>query len=69
MSKKILEVTDSELRNIVQALDLLHSKCMDNIHALAPFGKDATEMKQYFKEKQSEITNQRIQTNKLLTNG
>ncbi len=61
-----LEVNGSEMRNLIQGLELLHAKCIDNIQAIKPFDKDAPMMKEYFKGKSQELSKQISELNKIL---
>lgn len=61
-----IEVTASEARNIIQGLDLLHSKCIDLLQSVKPFEKGANDVKEYFKDKQAQLAAQIRETNKLL---
>lgn len=65
-TKFSLEISVSELRNVVQGLELLHAKCIDNIQAIKPFNKDAPMMKEYFKNKSQELAGQIIVLKKIL---
>lgn len=53
-----LALSISEMRNVLQGLELMHSKCIDNIQAIRPFDADAPRMKDYFKEKSEELSKQ-----------
>jgi hypothetical protein len=66
METNKIEISDSQLRNILQGLDILHTKCMNNLKQISPAKVDA-DLKEYFIEKESEISKQIVQYNNILT--
>ncbi len=61
-----LELSVSELRDHVQGLDLLHSKCIDHSHALQSSDDKYTDLKKYFREKQVSLNQQIRALNNIL---
>lgn len=64
---KTLNVTDPQLRNIAQGLELTYAKCKDNLKNIHPSDEKAPELREYFKDKLKEISEQISGVNELLT--
>lgn len=61
-----LQLSISEMRNVLQGLEMMHKKCIENIQEIRAFDADAPNMKGYFKEKSEELTKQINTYNKIL---
>lgn len=58
--------TASELKNHAMALELLFTRTTDQLSAINPLDKKASELKSYFREKQIEIADQLKKINDLI---
>jgi hypothetical protein len=61
-----LEVSIPELRNIAQGLDLVHTKCMQQLSQIPARDPTSLNCKEYFKAKQGEVIKQITEINKIL---
>ncbi len=64
--KKTLTLTDTELRNVLMGLDLLHTEAMNKIAQIHPLDEKAPIFREYFKEKVTEINELNLQVRNLL---
>ena len=58
----------SQLVNIAHALDLLFARVTDQLASIHPLTEKGSELKIYFREKQTEISQQIKEVNQLIQN-
>lgn len=64
-----VELTMAEMQNVMHGLDLLHTRCVNNLNSIHPLDGNAPQQKEYFRDKQTELMDQIKKYNNTYRNG